>query len=91
MGLGAYLAAVTERDHYICEEQREKDEVRDMPDQEKEECYVILEKYGVGREILVPVIEALSTNEPRWVEVCFDEEEKMVVDRWMADCCVCSS
>lgn len=70
MGLGAYLAAVTERDHYLCEEQREKDEVRDKPDEEREECYVVLEKYGVPRATLVPVIDALASDAGRWVEVC---------------------
>ena len=69
MGLGAYLAAVTERDHYLCEEKREREEVQNMPEQEKEECYVILEKYGVPRAKLVPVVDALARNTERWVQV----------------------
>jgi len=69
MGLGAYLAAVTERDHYLCEEKREKEEVQNMPEQEKEECYVILEKYGVPRGTLVPVVDALARNTEHWVQV----------------------
>ncbi|KAG4434433.1 hypothetical protein IFR05_010073 [Cadophora sp. M221] len=77
MGLGAYLAAVTERDHYLCEEQRERDEVRDKPDEEREECYVILEKYGVPRETLVPVIDALASDAERWVEFMMDFELKL--------------
>ena len=69
MGLGAYLAAVTERDHYLCEEQRERGEVQDKPEEEKEECYVILEKYGVPRATLVPVVDVLASNTERWVQV----------------------
>lgn len=52
MGLGAYLAAVTERDHYLCEEQRERDEVRERPEDEMEEIYEILEGYGCDRSVL---------------------------------------
>ncbi|KAK0100607.1 hypothetical protein ONS95_007062 [Cadophora gregata] len=77
MGLGAYLAAVTERDHYLCEEQRERDEVRNMPEQEKEECYVVLERYGVARETLGPVVDALARSEERWVQFMMDFELRL--------------
>ncbi|KAH7407144.1 Ccc1 family [Cadophora sp. MPI-SDFR-AT-0126] len=77
MGLGAYLAAVTERDHYLCEEQRERDEVQDKPEEEKEECYVILEKYGVPRATLVPVVDALASNTERWVQFMMDFELRL--------------
>jgi hypothetical protein len=50
MGLGAYLAAVTDRDHYIAEEKRERNEVINMPEAETAEIYEILDGYGIGPE-----------------------------------------
>jgi vacuolar iron transporter family protein len=37
MGLGGYLAARTDREHYEHELQREMDETRNMPDEERAE------------------------------------------------------
>jgi VIT1/CCC1 family predicted Fe2+/Mn2+ transporter len=70
MGLGAYLAAVTERDHYICEENREKDEVQTRPEDEKEEIYEIMARYGLDREATKPLVEQLCSNPDQWVRVC---------------------
>ena len=69
MGLGAYLAAVTERDHYIAEETRERDEVKVKPAAEKEEIYEILMAYGIGRDAITPLVLALEANVEEWVRV----------------------
>ena len=69
MGLGAYLAAVTERDHYIAEEAREREEVRTKHHAEKEEIYEIMQEYGVGRDATTPLVEALSANPEEWIRV----------------------
>ena len=70
MGLGAYLAAVTERDHYICEENREREEVATKPNDEKEEIYEIMKAYGVGREATTPLVNQLANNTDEWIRVC---------------------
>ena len=69
MGLGAYLAAVTDRDHYICEEAREREEVRTKPEDEKEEIYEIMGRYGLGRDATKPLVNQLSSNVDLWVKV----------------------
>lgn len=69
MGLGAYLAAVTERDHYICEEQRERDEVATKPEDEKDEVYEIMDGYGVDREATRPLVDRLERNPEQWIRV----------------------
>jgi hypothetical protein len=69
MGLGAWLAAETERKRYAIEELRERREVRDMPEAEEEEIYEIFDAYGVGRHAIKPVVEALRVNEDMWVKV----------------------
>lgn len=70
MGLGGLLAALTERSHYFAEEQRERDEVRDTPHLEREEIYVLMEEYDVGRDAITPFVDALAANEDKWVQVC---------------------
>jgi VIT1/CCC1 family predicted Fe2+/Mn2+ transporter len=70
MGLGAYLAAVTERDHYLSEEAREQEEVRTRPEDEKEEIYEIMEGYGLDRDATRPLVEQLASNAEQWVRVC---------------------
>jgi hypothetical protein len=69
MGLGAYLAAVTERDHYICEENREREEVRTRPEDEREEIFEIMDGYGVAREATKPLVEQLERDSEQWVRV----------------------
>jgi VIT1/CCC1 family predicted Fe2+/Mn2+ transporter len=69
MGLGAYLAAVTERDHYISEEKRERDEVNTKPEDEKEEIYEIMDGYGISRDVTRLMVQELEGNCDNWVRV----------------------
>ena len=81
MGLGAYLAAVTDRDHYLAEEQRERDEVRTCPEKEKAEIYEIMQGYGVKDEASKPLVDALASDPVQWVKVCMSD----VLERGSAD------
>lgn len=69
MGLGAYLAAVTERKHYEVEERRERMEVKDFPQAEQEEIYTIFDRYGISRQASKDVVDGLKANEDMWVQV----------------------
>jgi vacuolar iron transporter family protein len=80
MGLGAYLAAVTERDHYIAEEKRERDEIEIKPEAEREEIYEILMTYGVGRDAITPLVSALEANVEEWVRVCISAKYPLYKD-----------
>jgi hypothetical protein len=71
MGLGAYLAAVTDADHYVSEEKRERDEVLTRPEDEKEEIFQIMDGYGVSRDATSPLVTELSNNPEEWIRVCF--------------------
>lgn len=77
MGLGAFLAAETERKHYEVEERRERREVRETPRAEEEEVYEILGKYGVAREACEGVVCGLKANEDMWVQFMMDFELKL--------------
>jgi VIT1/CCC1 family predicted Fe2+/Mn2+ transporter len=77
MGLGAYLAAATERKHYVVEEERERREVLESPAEEEEEIYEILDKYGIPREACQGVVESLKRDERQWVQFMMDFELKL--------------
>ncbi len=69
MGLGAYLAAVTDRDHYLSEEKREREEVRTKPEDEREEIYEIMDGYGIGRDASKAMVDCLCLDHDNWVRV----------------------
>lgn len=68
MGLGGYLAAQGDAEHYASERRREEREVVERTRDEEEEIYEIFEQYGVEREESMPVLEALKRNPPAWVD-----------------------
>ncbi|KAH8687409.1 Ccc1 family [Tricladium varicosporioides] len=67
MGLGGFLASTSEAQHYKAERRREVDEVETRPEDEKQECYDIVEKYGISRAAATPLIEALTADKDQWV------------------------
>lgn len=68
MGLGGYLAARGDSEHYASELLREQTEVVTRPEDEAEEIYEIFEQYSVSREAATPVLEALQKNPAAYVQ-----------------------
>ncbi len=68
MGLGGFLAARTEAEHYESERAREHREVREKPEAEVTEVLQLLEAYGVTPEQARGVVESLQRNPQRWVD-----------------------
>ena len=68
MGLGGYLAAQGDAEHYASERLREEREVVERVRDEEEEIYEIFDAYGVKRDEATPVLEALKRNPPAWVD-----------------------
>jgi VIT1/CCC1 family predicted Fe2+/Mn2+ transporter len=68
MGLGGYLAARGDAEHYISEKKREEREVIERTHDEEEEIYEIFEQYSVPRPNVTPVLEALKQNPSAWVD-----------------------
>ena len=68
MGLGGYLAARGDADHFASEKLREEREIVERTRDEEEEIYEIFEQYGVTREEATPVLGALKRNPPAWVD-----------------------
>ena len=68
MGLGGYLAARGDAEHYASELLREQTEIVTRPNDEAEEIYEIFEQYQVSREAATPVLEALQRNPAAYVD-----------------------
>lgn len=68
MGLGGYLAARSDAEHYASERRREVREVRELPDVEAREVEEILQAYGLTPAECAPVVGALRRSPEAWVD-----------------------
>ena len=68
MGLGGYLAARTDRDHYESERAREVRETVELPHKEREEVADVFREFGMSEEHIKPVVDAISADQKRWVD-----------------------
>jgi len=68
MGLGGYLAAKSDAEHYASEKHREEVEVVELPDVEREEVAVIFRDYGLTEVEIEPILQAFEKNHPAWVD-----------------------
>jgi vacuolar iron transporter family protein len=68
MGLGGYLAARGDAEHYASEYRREQREVQAVPDIEAREIITLLEEYGVTPEEATPLVAALERRPDAWVD-----------------------
>lgn len=68
MGLGGYLAAKSDAEHYKSEREREKMEVEQIPKEEMAEVAAIFRSYGLTVEETTPVVKALSQRPRAWVD-----------------------
>jgi len=68
MGLGGYLAAKSDAEHYAKEQRREQKEVAEIPEEEMEEVAQVFRAYGLTTEQVAPVVNALSKRPKAWVD-----------------------
>ena len=68
MGLGGYLAARSDAEHYDSEREREVREVRELPDEEEREVREVLHEWGMAPEESGPVVQALRKRPTAWVD-----------------------
>ncbi len=68
MGLGGYLAAKTDIEHYDTERKREISETKDVPDKEKEEIVDVFRSYGLTEDQITPIVDSISSERERWVD-----------------------
>ena len=68
MGLGGYLAARTDRDHYASEREREIRETLELPEKEREEVAEVFRGYGMSEQDIQPVVSAITADQKNWVD-----------------------
>ena len=68
MGLGGYLAARSDAEHYASERRREEAEIVTVPDIEAQEVREIFKNYGLTEAESVSVVESLRQRPQDWVD-----------------------
>jgi VIT1/CCC1 family predicted Fe2+/Mn2+ transporter len=68
MGLGGYLAAKTDSEHYSSELDREYRETVELPEIETEEVAKVFRDYGLTQEQMTPIVTAITSNQKKWVD-----------------------
>src|SRR5208283_3319303 len=68
MGLGGYLAAKTDSEHYASERLREIRETVELPDIETEEVVKVFRDYGLSPAQMEPIVAAITSDQSRWVD-----------------------
>jgi len=66
MGLGGYLAARSDAEHYASERRREDQEIREKPDDEKAEVKEIFLAYGLDEPEAEQIVESMSRRPKAW-------------------------
>jgi VIT1/CCC1 family predicted Fe2+/Mn2+ transporter len=67
MGLGGYLAARGDAEHYVHEEAREEDEIKRIPEAEAKEVTDIFQTYGLSESESASVVQSLRQRPKDWV------------------------
>lgn len=68
MGLGGYMAAKSDAEHYAKEREREKREVVEIPHEEMREVAEVFQAYGLTEDETWPIVQALKRQPQNWVD-----------------------
>ena len=68
MGLGGYLAARTDAEHYGSERARENWEIENFRDKEIQEVTEIFDGYGLKGDVLQTVVTVITSDRQRWLD-----------------------
>jgi len=68
MGLGGYLAARTDAEHYATERETEVRETYELPEKESEEVAEVFRAYGLPESTVQDAVAAIRSNRDRWVD-----------------------
>lgn len=68
MGLGGYLAAKSDAEHYASEKEREIREVQTVPEIERAEVAALFLEYGLTQAEVEPILNAFEKNPDAWVD-----------------------
>jgi predicted membrane protein (TIGR00267 family) len=74
MGAVGYTSAISERDYYQAERERESTEIATVPDAERQEIRDIYASKGFAGSLLESVVETITANRDNWLATMMDEE-----------------
>jgi len=74
MGAVAYTSTVARRDHYAAEVERERQEMQDLPDLERNEVREILERWDFHGEELEQMVDKITSKPKAWLEIMMAHE-----------------
>jgi VIT1/CCC1 family predicted Fe2+/Mn2+ transporter len=74
MGLGGYLAARSDQEHYHAELAREEREIRAVPEMETQEVREVLAGFGLRDETLENAVAAITADHQRWLDFMMRNE-----------------
>jgi VIT1/CCC1 family predicted Fe2+/Mn2+ transporter len=68
MGLGGYLAAQSDAEHYHRERKREVVEVKEIPEEERKEVRDVFRHFGLTDQEIAPIVSSLEQRPKDWVD-----------------------
>lgn len=74
MAAVALTSKMAERDHYFSELEREKKEIKEMPELETEEIREIYKSKGFEGKLLEEIITQITSNNEQWLKIMMKEE-----------------
>ncbi|MEP0984222.1 VIT1/CCC1 transporter family protein [Ekhidna sp.] len=77
MSVGSYLSTKSEKENYLKHKAIEYWEVDNLPEKEREEIREIYASKGFEGELLEKVVEVITADKDRWVDIMMKEELEM--------------
>jgi VIT1/CCC1 family predicted Fe2+/Mn2+ transporter len=80
MAAGEYISSKSQREVYEAEIEREREEVRDRPDEAHQEIKELFEREGLTPDDAHVVAHKLATSEEAWLRTMVEKELGLLVD-----------
>ncbi|MFZ4631697.1 MAG: VIT1/CCC1 transporter family protein [Patescibacteria group bacterium] len=74
MAAVALTSKMAERDHYFSELEREKREIKELPELEREEIREIYRDKGFDGALLEEIVAKITSNDEQWLKIMMKEE-----------------
>ncbi len=77
MGAVAYTSTLADHDHYRVELERERREIKEMPEAEAQEVRTIFAGWGLSGDLLDGAVTQVTQNEDAWLDIMMRNELKL--------------
>ncbi len=81
MSVGAFLSSKSEKERFQKEKSREYWEIEHMRESEVEEVQTIFSELGFKDEMLDKVVQKITENDDRWVDIMMKHELEMIEEK----------